>query len=58
MMHNPCTPDCFAAGKDAGDYATFRLHVIFKIGTLCCLDYQVRSLSLSLSLALSLSLSL
>ena len=40
MMHNPCTPDCFAKGKDAEDYATFRLHIIFKIGTLCCLDYQ------------------
>jgi hypothetical protein len=40
MMHNPCTPDCFAKGKDAEDYATFRLHIIFKIGSLCCLDYQ------------------
>lgn len=40
LMHNPCTPDCFAAGKDAEDYAKFRLHIIFKIGTLCCLDFQ------------------
>ena len=39
-MHNPCTPDCFAKGKDMEDYAKFRLHIIFKIGTLCCLDYQ------------------
>eukprot|EP01046_Picozoa_sp_COSAG06_P027644 COSAG06_NODE_2453_length_6854_cov_6.728463_12_plen_195_part_00 len=40
VMHNPCTPDCFAAGKDVDDYAKFRLHIIYKIQSLCCLDYQ------------------
>lgn len=40
MMHNPCTPDCFAAGKDMDDYAKHRLYIIFKIKGLICLDFQ------------------
>lgn len=40
MMHCPCTPDCFAAGKDKDDYAKHRLYIIFKIKSLICLDFQ------------------